>query len=72
MSITMKQLPESERPYEKLEMYGVKNLSNSELLGIIIKTGTKQATSVELAQQVLQLKGNTDAKDLRFLSEISI
>ena len=72
MSITMKQLPESERPYEKLEMYGVKNLSNSELLGIIIKTGTKQATSVELAQQVLQLKGNTNAKDLRFLSEISI
>lgn len=72
MSITMKQLPESERPYEKLEMYGVKNLSNSELLGIIIKTGTKQATSVELAQQVLQLKGNTDTKDLRFLSEISI
>lgn len=72
MSITMKQLPESERPYEKLEMYGVKNLSNSELLGIIIKTGTKQATSVELAQQILQLKGNSDAKNLRFLSEMSI
>lgn len=72
MSITIKQLPESERPYEKLEMYGVKNLSNSELLGIIIKTGTKQATSVELAQQVLQLKGNSDAKNLRFLSEMSI
>jgi len=72
MSITIKQLPESERPYEKLEMYGVKNLSNSELLGIIIKTGTKEATSVELAQQVLRLKGNTDTKDLRFLSDISI
>lgn len=72
MSIKIKELPESERPYEKLEMYGVKNLSNSELLGIIIKTGTKQITSVELAQQVLQLKGNTNAKDLRFLSDISI
>lgn len=72
MSIKIKELPESERPYEKLEMYGVKNLSNSELLGIIIKTGTKQITSVELAQQVLQLKGNTNAKNLRFLSDISI
>lgn len=34
----IKQIPLSERPYEKLEMYGADKLSNSELLAIIIKT----------------------------------
>ena len=47
MSIKIKELPELERPYEKLEMYGEKTLSNAELLAIIIKTGTKEETSVQ-------------------------
>lgn len=72
MSIKMKELPFSERPYEKLEMYGAKSLSNSELLGIIIKTGTKDETSVELAKKILQLGKNNDKEDLRFLQDISI
>ena len=50
----IKELPSSERPYEKLEMYGEKFLSNAELLAIIIKTGTKAYTAVELAQQILK------------------
>ena len=68
----MKELPISERPYEKLEMYGEKSLSNSELLAIIIKTGTKEETSVGLAQKVLNLSGNDDTQDLRFLQDISL
>ena len=39
----IKKLPISERPYEKLEMYGENSLSNAELLAIIIKSGTKVA-----------------------------
>lgn len=65
----IKELPNSERPYEKLEMYGEKTLSNSELLAIIIKTGTKEETSVSLAQRILKIKGN---QELRFLQEIAI
>ena len=72
MSIKMKELPLSERPYEKLEMYGAKQLSNSELLGIIIKTGTKDESAVELAKKILKLGKNTDKEDLRFLQDISI
>lgn len=34
-------LPISERPYEKLEIYGAEKLSNAELLAIIIKTRYK-------------------------------
>lgn len=50
---TMKELPVLERPYEKLELYGEKSLSNAELLAIIIKSGTKEETSVQLAQRIL-------------------
>ena len=72
MSLKIKELPSSERPYEKLEMYGAKTLSNSELLAIIIKSGTKEETSVSLAQKILGLKKNTQKDDLRFLQELSI
>lgn len=71
MPIKMKELPLSERPYEKLEMYGAENLTNSELLAIIIKTGTKDETSVMLAQKILNLNQNSN-QDLRFLQDISI
>ena len=51
----MKELPISERPYEKLEMYGENTLSNAELLAIVIKSGTKEESSVMLAQKILSL-----------------
>lgn len=67
--LSLKQLPNSERPYEKLEMYGEKSLSNSELLAIVLKTGSKEQTAVGLAQNILALKGN---ENLRGLQEISL
>lgn len=68
----IKELPISERPYEKLEMYGEQGLSNAELLAIIIKTGTKEETSIQLAQKILNLNGNNQSQDLRFLQDVSI
>lgn len=68
----IKDLPLSERPYEKLEIYGAKNLSNAELLAIIIKTGTKEQSSVSIAQEILKLKENTNQDNLRFLQELSL
>ena len=62
MRIKMKELPISERPYEKLELYGEEKLSNSELLAIIIKTGTKKDTAVTLAQKVLELRKRRGTK----------
>ncbi len=58
MTIKIKQLPETERPYEKLELHGEKMLSNAELLAIIIKSGTKENTSVELANKILMMGSN--------------
>ena len=71
MSIKIKELPELERPYEKLEQKGEKNLSNAELLAIIIKTGTKEETSVQLAQRILNLNDN-ETHDLNFLQSLTL
>lgn len=65
----MKELPLSERPYEKLELYGAEKLSNAELLAIIIKTGTKEKTVVTIAQEILKLQ---NGNNLRFLQDLSI
>lgn len=51
---TMKNLPESERPYEKFLSHGEERLSDAELLAIILKTGTKQETAVDIARHILQ------------------
>ena len=42
-------------PYEKFEKYGADTLTNAELLAIIIRTGTKNSSSVELGEKILQL-----------------
>ena len=68
----IKELPASERPYEKLELYGEKALSNAELLAIIVKNGTKEKTSVEMANEILNLNTNQDKGDLNFLRELSL
>lgn len=66
----IKDVPILERPYEKLELYGAQKLSNSELLAIILKTGSKNESAINLSQKVLSLIENQ--KSLRFLQEISI
>lgn len=70
--MTIKELPETERPYEKMELYGEKSLSNAELLAIIIKTGTKQYTSIDIAREVLNLNDEPNFNNLNFLRELTI
>ena len=71
MSIKIKQLPETERPYEKMELYGETALSNAELIAIIIKTGTKEESSVTIAQKLLSVNP-TSKNNLDFLKEMTI
>ncbi|MBP3255379.1 MAG: DNA repair protein RadC [Clostridia bacterium] len=66
--ISLKKLPSSEKPYEKLEMYGEKVLSNSELLAILIKTGTKDKTAIELAQNILSINPKGSLRELQNIS----
>ena len=72
MSLKIKELPETERPYEKLELYGEKTLSNAELIAIIIKTGTREETSVQIAQRILKLSEDPQMGELNFLKNITL
>lgn len=52
--VKIKDLPKVDRPREKLEKYGVEKLSNSELLAILLRTGTKDVNVLKLSQKILQ------------------
>lgn len=52
---SIKQWSKDDRPREKLLSAGAENLSNSELLAILIHNGTKQKTAVDLAKEVLKM-----------------
>lgn len=56
---TMKQLPESERPYEKCEKYGPGSLSDSELLAAVLQSGRQGMTALEVALELLSSFGNS-------------
>lgn len=51
--LMMKELPEAERPREKLLEKGAQALSNAELLAILLRTGTKNIPVNRLAEQLL-------------------
>lgn len=67
-SYTIKDLPEDERPREKLYKYGPKALSNTELLAIIIRTGHKENTAIEISQKLLAGK----KEGISFLSDTTL
>lgn len=48
----IKDIPLQDRPMEKLTMLGVKSLTDSELLAILINNGTKKENAVQLAQKI--------------------
>lgn len=65
---TIKNMPESERPREKMLTHGCQSLSNAELLAIILSTGTRDKTAIDLARGIL----NMSAEGLRTLTDCTI
>lgn len=51
----IQELPPDERPYEKCLSTGPENLTDSELLAVILRSGTRGRSSVQLADQILHL-----------------
>ncbi|WP_276500512.1 RadC family protein [Terrimonas pollutisoli] len=52
---SIKQWAKDDRPREKLLSRGAENLSNSELLAILIHNGSKNKTAVDLGKEILKL-----------------
>ncbi len=55
-SVTMKHLPPQMQPYEKCKEYGPEFLTDAELIAAILRSGTKEYTSVALAEYLLNLR----------------
>ena len=65
--LSVKDWSPEDRPREKLLSKGVHTLSNAELLAIILRSGTKEETVVELSQRILQSFEN----DINRLGKVS-
>ena len=72
----IKEMPASCRPQEKLMYAGAGALSDSELLALIIRTGTSEMSAVQLAEEVISYAsaniGNLGRADPKELIEISV
>lgn len=70
----IKNMPEAERPQEKMLYGGAGCLSNAELLALIIRTGSGSRSAVRLAEEVLSYAeentGGLGAAEVRELTEI--
>lgn len=64
----VKDMALEERPREKMLLSGAKNLSNAELLAILLRTGTKKRNAIELANDII----NKDSQGIRYLQDMSI
>jgi DNA repair protein RadC len=65
-SLTMREVPNEERPRERMLQYGSQALSNAELLAILLRTGTYSESAVTLAQRIL-----SECGDFRSLVDMS-
>ncbi len=68
MSLKITDWALEDRPREKLYMKGPSTLSDAELLGILISSGTKDKSAVDLGRELLALAGN----NLTSLGKLSI
>lgn len=70
----IKKMPEAERPQEKMIFAGAGGLSNSELLALIIRTGSGDKSAVRLADEVISYAndntGGLASAEVRELTEI--
>lgn len=67
-NINIKQWAEEDRPREKLLALGRRNLTDAELIAILIGSGSRDETAVELGKRILLDVGN----DLNALAKLSM
>ena len=68
----MKQLPREQRPYEKCFMQGEGSLNDTELLAVILRSGTSGKNSLALAQEILKFMESSSYPGLMGLMHVSV
>jgi len=71
-SIRIKDLPDSERPRERLVALGADALKTSELIAILLRTGMKGVSAIQVAEQLLQKFGSLDNLSRAGVDELRI
>lgn len=66
--LSIKELAEEDRPREKMMLKGISSLSDAELIAILIRSGTREETAVQLAQRILSSISNS----LNSLGKLSV
>ena len=56
--LTIKDLPLDDRPREKLLLRGSQSLSDAELIAILLRTGKKGKSVLEIAREIIKSEGN--------------
>jgi DNA repair protein RadC len=57
-AVILQNMPRTDRPRERLLAYGAESLSNSELLAILLRSGSQGHSAVLLAAEILQTSGS--------------
>ena len=65
-------LPEQERPRERLVAHGADALSNAELIAILLRTGVKGLSAIHVAEQLLRKFGTLDALAKAALDDLRV
>src|SRR6202043_2664333 len=65
--LKIREMPQAERPREKLAAHGPASLTNPELIAILLRTGITGKNAIEVARELLQKYGS-----LRGLSRCSV
>ncbi len=72
-NLLIKDLPSNEKPRERLIKFGAENISNEELISIILRTGTKDCSVKNLSAHILSLFSNiTEMRNLELNSIVNI
>lgn len=71
-TITIKELPEEDRPRERLQQYGPSSLSNSELVAILLGGGFRNVSALSLAQLLLQENGGLKELSHAHLEKLTV
>lgn len=67
-NISIKSWAEEDRPREKLITKGRQSLTDAELIAILIGSGNKKETAVELSKRILKESGNNNLNELAKLT----
>jgi DNA repair protein RadC len=69
---TIREMPKVERPREKLIEKGAENLKDEELLAILLRTGTREKSALDLAKQILRKFSKKKFQKLKYEDLIKI